>query len=109
MAARFFVFYVSRAGGIDDDDDHHHHHHHPHPHDHRYHAAGAGALTDSHRQEMAAFVAAELVTPDWMRALSILDAAANVSAFRPDHGAIGSYDAWPAQVRWRRQRRRWWW
>jgi hypothetical protein len=26
------------------------------------------------------------------------DPNANISSFRPDHGTIGSYDAWPAQV-----------
>jgi hypothetical protein len=33
-----------------------------------------------------------------MRALSLLDPDANISSFRPDHGTLGSYDAWPAQV-----------
>jgi hypothetical protein len=37
-------------------------------------------------------------SPDWVRALSITDDSAHISSFRPDHGTIGSYDAWPAQA-----------
>lgn len=45
--------------------------------------------------EMIAFANRELWTPNWLRALSLEDAAANV-ATRADHGSTGSYDAWPA-------------
>ena len=45
--------------------------------------------------EMIDFVDRELWTPHWLRALSLQDAAANLS-LRPDHGSTGSYDAWPA-------------
>ena len=63
-----------------------------------WHFAGAGYLSEMHRDQMAAFVDRELVTPDWMRALSVHDTFANMSAFRPDHGVIGSFDGWPAQA-----------
>jgi hypothetical protein len=46
-------------------------------------------------EEMLAFVDRELWTPHWLRALSVLDGAASLSA-RADHGYAGSYDAWPA-------------
>jgi hypothetical protein len=45
--------------------------------------------------EMADFVNRELWTKDWLRALSEMDGAAEVS-LRPDHGSTGSFDAWPA-------------
>ena len=45
--------------------------------------------------EMIEFVNRELWTSHWLRALSLRDAAAT-RALRPDHGSIGSYDAWPA-------------
>ena len=43
--------------------------------------------------EMAAFFAAELQTPHWLRALSLGDAAAQQSD-RKDHGPYGAYDGW---------------
>jgi hypothetical protein len=52
-------------------------------------------LTPKMKQEMVAFVERELVTDHWMRAMSPLDKAAEVSD-RPDHGPMGAYDAWPA-------------
>ena len=55
-------------------------------------------LTAKQVREMLAFVRTELGTSDWIRALSRLDPNANIASFRPDHGTIGSYDAWPAQV-----------
>ncbi|HWX19982.1 MAG TPA: hypothetical protein VN578_08765 [Candidatus Binatia bacterium] len=47
------------------------------------------------RREMTDFVKHELLTRDWMRAMSLKDAAATVSD-RPDHGPMGAYDGWPA-------------
>ncbi|HEY2084088.1 MAG TPA: hypothetical protein VGI88_15000, partial [Verrucomicrobiae bacterium] len=47
------------------------------------------------RREMTDFVERELLTPDWMRAMSLKDAAAALSD-RPDHGPMGAYDGWPA-------------
>jgi hypothetical protein len=52
-------------------------------------------LTPQMKQEMVAFVARELLTDDWMRAMSPQDKAAEQSD-RPDHGPMGAYDAWPA-------------
>jgi hypothetical protein len=37
----------------------------------------------------------ELLMRDWMRAMSLDDAAAAISD-RPDHGPMGAYDGWPA-------------
>ena len=51
-------------------------------------------LADSHRHEMSAFVATELLTDTWMRALSPKDAAAAASD-RTDHGPYGAYCGWP--------------
>ena len=42
---------------------------------------------------MVAFFDSELRTPDWMRALSLKDAAANESD-RADHGPRGAWDGW---------------
>jgi hypothetical protein len=52
-------------------------------------------LTPEIKQEMVAFVVRELITDNWMRAMSPRDQAAAVSD-RPDHGPMGAYDAWPA-------------
>jgi hypothetical protein len=52
-------------------------------------------LTPEMRREMTSFVKRELLTRDWMRAMSLKDAAAAVSD-RPDHGPMGAYDGWPA-------------
>ena len=46
-------------------------------------------------REMTGFVKRELLMRDWMRAMSLQDAAAAVSD-RPDHGPMGAYDGWPA-------------
>jgi len=43
---------------------------------------------------MNQFVETELLTRTWMRAMSLKDPAAAKSD-RPDHGPMGSYDAWP--------------
>ena len=56
-----------------------------------------GLLSTTQRDEMASFFDRELMASGWVRALSLTDTSANVSSFRPDHGTIGSYDAWPAQ------------
>jgi len=57
---------------------------------------GAPLLNASVAAQMGDFFARQLAAPrsGWMRALSLLDAAAPVS--RPDHGTTGAYDAWPA-------------
>jgi hypothetical protein len=55
------------------------------------------AIPASQAGEMAAFVARELRTPTWLRALSLLDGAANESD-RDDHGPYGAYDGWPAMT-----------
>jgi hypothetical protein len=52
-------------------------------------------LTSAMRSQMAAFATSELLTADWMRALSLSDPDAPVS-LRPDHGSNGAYGAWPA-------------
>jgi hypothetical protein len=55
----------------------------------------ANDLTPDMRREMTDFVKRELLMRDWMRAMSLKDAAATVSD-RPDHGPMGAYDGWPA-------------
>ncbi|HUC85485.1 MAG TPA: hypothetical protein VL970_09860 [Candidatus Acidoferrales bacterium] len=52
-------------------------------------------LTPDMRREMTDFVKRELLMRDWMRAMSLKDAAASISD-RPDHGPMGAYDGWPA-------------
>jgi hypothetical protein len=51
-------------------------------------------LTTTIKTEMNHFVTSELLTDTWMRAMSLKDPAAGKSD-RPDHGPMGSYDAWP--------------
>jgi hypothetical protein len=53
----------------------------------------AGDLTLAQKSEMIAFVKRELFMPDWMRAMSLQDAAAAHST-RPDHSPMGAYDGW---------------
>ncbi len=50
-------------------------------------------LTPVMRREMTDFVKRELFMRDWMRAMSLKDAAAARSK-RPDHGPMGAYDGW---------------
>jgi hypothetical protein len=50
-------------------------------------------LTPKMRREMTDFVKREIFTSDWMRAMSLQDAAASISD-RPDHGPMGAYDGW---------------
>jgi hypothetical protein len=52
-------------------------------------------LTPDMRRKMTDFIKRELLTRDWMRAMSLKDAAAAISD-RPDHGPMGAYDGWPA-------------
>ena len=53
----------------------------------QYHNHGvASVCAADQRAGMTRFFATELKTADWIRALSLDDAAANVSSFRPDHG-----------------------
>ncbi|WP_316838211.1 hypothetical protein [Pedobacter nutrimenti] len=51
-------------------------------------------LSSKQKSEMNNFVETELLTRTWMRAMSLKDPAAAKSD-RPDHGPMGSYDAWP--------------
>jgi hypothetical protein len=51
-------------------------------------------LVTTIKSEMNNFVETELLTKTWMRAMSLKDPAAEKSD-RPDHGPMGSYDAWP--------------
>jgi hypothetical protein len=51
-------------------------------------------LSPRMKSEMNHYVASELLTKTWMRAMSLHDPAAAQSD-RPDHGPMGSYDAWP--------------
>lgn len=51
-------------------------------------------LSPEIKSEMINFVETELLTKTWMRAMSLKDPAAAKSD-RPDHGPMGSYDAWP--------------
>lgn len=53
----------------------------------------ADDLSPATAAEMATFFAAELRTPNWLRALSLSDAAAPQSD-RKDHGPYGAYDGW---------------
>jgi hypothetical protein len=53
----------------------------------------ANDLTPDMRREMTDFVKRELLMRDWMRAMSLKDAAAAISD-RPDHGPMGAYDGW---------------
>jgi len=55
----------------------------------------ANDLAPGTRREMTDFVKRELLMRDWMRAMSLKDAAVAVSD-RPDHGPMGAYDGWPA-------------
>ncbi|HSV48501.1 MAG TPA: hypothetical protein VLJ58_22120 [Ramlibacter sp.] len=52
-------------------------------------------LAPGMRAEMTAFVQRELLAGNWMRAMSLQDAAA-AQSLRPDHGTTGAYDGWPA-------------
>jgi len=49
------------------------------------------------KDEMIKFLYNELMTNNWMRAQSLLDVAAEQSD-RCDHGPLGAYDGWPADV-----------
>jgi hypothetical protein len=53
----------------------------------------ADDLTSKQKTEMNAFVKRELFMRDWMRAMSLQDAAA-ANSDRPDHGPMGAYDGW---------------
>jgi hypothetical protein len=50
-------------------------------------------LSVTQKSEMVSFVKQELLTRDWMRAMSLKDSAA-VNSDRPDHGPMGAYDGW---------------
>jgi len=53
----------------------------------------ADDLSPTMRREMTDFVKRELFTRDWMRAMSLKDAAA-ANSDRPDHGPMGAFDGW---------------
>jgi hypothetical protein len=53
----------------------------------------AGDLSAQQKDGMMGFVKRELLTKDWMRAMSWKDPAA-ARSFRPDHSPTGSYDGW---------------
>ena len=56
-------------------------------------------LSSTIQTQMTSFVQNELLVPNWMRAMSLSDPAANfANSQRPDHGPIGSYDGWPAMT-----------
>ncbi|MEI8340312.1 MAG: hypothetical protein WCH43_02110 [Verrucomicrobiota bacterium] len=50
-------------------------------------------LSPAQKSEMIDFVKHELLMQDWMRAMSLKDAAA-ADSDRPDHGPMGAYDGW---------------
>ncbi|NLR79659.1 hypothetical protein [Chitinophaga eiseniae] len=50
-------------------------------------------LSRKQKQEMNNFVKSELMTDNWMRAMSLRDSAAAYT-YRADHGPYGSYDVW---------------
>jgi hypothetical protein len=50
-------------------------------------------LSATQKSEMVSFVKHELLTRDWMRAMSLKDSAA-INSDRPDHGPMGAYDGW---------------
>jgi hypothetical protein len=50
-------------------------------------------LSSTQKSEMVSFVKNELLTRDWMRAMSLKDSAA-ANSDRPDHGPMGAYDGW---------------
>jgi hypothetical protein len=50
-------------------------------------------LSATQKSEMTSFVKHELLTRDWMRAMSLKDSAA-INSDRPDHGPMGAYDGW---------------
>jgi hypothetical protein len=57
----------------------------------------ANDFTPDMRRKTTDFVKRELLMRDWMRAMSLEDAAAAASD-RPDHGPMGAYDGWPPLV-----------
>ncbi|GAA3963347.1 hypothetical protein GCM10022210_09340 [Mucilaginibacter dorajii] len=50
-------------------------------------------ISATQKSEMISFVKHELLTRDWMRAMSLKDSAA-INSDRPDHGPMGAYDGW---------------
>ena len=54
-------------------------------------------IPDSMKNAMIQFVEKELLTNHWMRAQSLSDPVA-INSDRPDHGPMGSYDGWPAEI-----------
>ncbi len=57
----------------------------------------ADRLEGDRGREMLAFAERELLTDNWMRAMSLADPAAELSD-RPDHGPYGAFGAWPAMA-----------
>jgi hypothetical protein len=54
-------------------------------------------LSPSQRSEMVRFLERELITPNWMHALSCSDPDATFTV-RPDHQWTGAYTAWPSET-----------
>lgn len=59
--------------------------------------AMADDLLPAQRQEMVRFFERELMTPNWMHALSWADPDATFTV-RPDHQWTGAYTAWPSET-----------
>ena len=50
---------------------------------------------------MVGFVRRELLTTNWMRALSLQDSSLlhpSANSDRKDHGPLGAYDGWPGET-----------
>lgn len=54
-------------------------------------------LSPTQRSEMVRFLERELITPNWMHALSCSDPDATFTV-RPDHQWTGAYTAWPSET-----------
>jgi hypothetical protein len=54
-------------------------------------------ISAARRAEMVGFLRGQLLTPNWMRALSPEDPDA-ITSVRPDHQWNGAYTAWPAAI-----------
>jgi hypothetical protein len=57
----------------------------------------ADDLSPTQKQEMVRFLERELMTPNWMHALSCADPDATFTV-RPDHQWTGAYTAWPSET-----------
>ena len=58
-------------------------------------------LPPAMRRSMMGFVRRELLTTNWMRALSLQDSSLlhpSANSDRKDHGPLGAYDGWPGET-----------